>query len=361
MQSYRPVLSVDLTAIQTNFSTVRSLVGPGVGVSAVVKSDAYGLGLERVIGPLWDAGCRSFFVATIKEALRVRRHLRQADIAIFEGLRQAGLTVYRERRLTPICNTIQEVASATLEAIPYAINLETGFGRLGLRFDELRLLIHSRLQVPKLAMSHLACADDAANARNRLQKDRFVGMCEMLAPSTPRSLVASAGVFLGADYHFERVRIGSALYGLNNTGLDPNPFQPVVRLRARLIDIRQIDCGERVGYMGTFLADRKTCLGIVAIGYRHGLAWQVANRMHAYVSGWSVPVVGRVSMEYCTIDLTDLPARLARVGSWVDFISATAPPEDMARQAATVAQEILIRTGASCARRYSVQPTGHCP
>ncbi|WP_431323395.1 alanine racemase [Rhizobium sp. YTU87027] len=361
MQSHEPVLSVDLTAIQANFSVVQSLVGPAVGVSAVVKSDAYGLGLERVIAPLWDAGCTSFFVASLKEAISVRRHLTQADIAILEGLLKGSMKVYRERRLTPVCNTLAEVVAATSEAIPYALNLETGFGRLGLRFEELRSLIHLRRQAPDLVMSHLACADDAANAHNRVQKNRFTGMCAMLAPSTPRSLVASAGVFLGADYHFERVRIGSALYGLNNAGLTPNPFKPVVRLTARLLDIRQIHRGERVGYMGAFLADRPTRLGIVAIGYRHGLAWQVANRAFAQLAGWSVPIIGRVSMEYCAIDLTDMPAKLARVGAWVDFISATAPAEDMARSAATVPQEILIRTGASCARRYRQAPTGRHP
>ncbi|EJL56634.1 alanine racemase [Rhizobium sp. CF122] len=361
MRSYKPVLSVDLTAIQTNFLVMRSLVGPAVGVSAVVKSDAYGLGLERVIGPLWDAGCTSFFVASIKEAIRVRRLLTQADIAILEGLRKGSLEAYRESRLTPVCNTLAEVAQATSAAISYVLNLETGFGRLGLRFDEVRSLIHAKLQVPELVMSHLACADDAANARNRLQKNRFVGMCAMLAPSTPRSLVASAGVSLGADYHFDRVRVGSALYGLNNAGLEPNPFKPVVRLSARLIDIRHVQRGEPVGYMGTFLADRPTCLGIVAIGYRHGLAWQVANRLSAEFAGWSVPVIGRVSMEYCAIDLTDLPAKLARIGAFVDFISATAPPEHMARSAATVAQEILVRTGSSCARRYRLAPSGRHP
>ncbi|OWV96856.1 alanine racemase [Rhizobium sp. R693] len=361
MQSYKPVFSVDLRAIQANFTVVRSLLSPAVAVSAVVKSDAYGLGLERVVGPLWEAGCRSFFVASMEEAIRLRRRLARADIAILEGLRNGSLEAYRERRLTPVCSTPAEVAAATLAAIPYVLNLETGFGRLGLRFDELRSLLHTNPRVPELVMSHLACADDTGNSRNRLQKDRFVGMCALLAPSTPRSLAASAGVFLGADYHFDRVRTGSALYGLNNTGLEPSPFKPVVRLSARLIDIRHVQRGEAVGYMGTFLADRPTVLGIVAIGYRHGLAWQVANRLSAEFAGRSVPVIGRVSMEYCAIDLTDIPARLARIGAFVDFISATAPPENLARAAATVAQEILIRTGGACARRYRFAPSGQHP
>jgi alanine racemase len=239
--------------------------------------------------------------------------------------------------------------------VAYAMNLETGFGRLGLRFDEVRTIVHSDLAPPAFVMSHLACADDPESRRNGLQRDRFIGMCEMLAPAIPRSLVASAGVSLGADYHFDRVRIGSALYGLNNAGLDPNPFVPVVRLSAWLIDVRQVHRGESVGYMGTFRAERPTRLGIVAIGYRHGLAWLVANRLAAEFGGYLAPVVGRVSMEYCAIDLTDIPAALARAGGRVDFISPTRPVEWMARSASTVAQELLVRIGGGCSRRYHMQ------
>jgi|UPI00056970EE alanine racemase len=358
MHAFKPVLSVDLTAIQTNFAVIRSLVGPAVVVSAVVKSDAYGLGLDHIVGPLWDAGCESFFVAGLEEAMRARRHLAQAEVHVLGGLRAGSIEAYRRNRLKPVCNSLAEVAAASSDAMPYALNLETGFGRLGLQYDEVRALVHSELQPPELVMSHLACADDAANPRNPLQKDRFVGMCAMLAPSTARSLAASAGVSLGADYHFDRVRIGSALYGLNNAGLDPNPFTPVIRLSARLIDIRKIHRGEPVGYMGTFRADRPTSLGIVAIGYGHGLPWQVANRLSAEFAGCCVPVIGRVSMEYCAIDLTDVPAGFARIGTWVDFLSKTAPPEGLARSAATVAQEILIRTGASCTRRYRFTTSG---
>ena len=361
MRSCEPVLSVDLAAIQANFQVVRSLVASTVEISAVVKSDAYGLGLERVVGTLSDIGCRSFFVANVKEAIRVRRHVTQVDINILEGLRKVGIDAYRQGRLIPVCNTPAEVCAATSNKIAYVLNLETGFGRLGLGLDEVRSLIHSKPRMPELVMSHLACADDAVNPYNRLQKDRFVGMSAMLVPSTPRSLVASAGVSLGSDYHFDRVRIGSALYGLNNAHLDPNPFKPVVRLSARLINIRQIHRGESVGYMGTFMADRLTCLGIVAIGYRHGLAWQVANHLSAECAGWPVRIIGRVSMEYCAIDLTDIPAKLARIGAWVDFISVTAPPEVMARSAATVPQEVLVRTGASCTRRYRPVPSGQQP
>lgn len=347
-----PILHVDLTAIQANFAVMRGLVGPTVTVSAVVKSDAYGLGLEPVVDALSDAGCEGFFVANGEEGIQVRHRLTQADIFILEGLHADNIETFKRYRMTPVCNTLPQAVTAASGIIAYALSLETGFGRLGLRFDEVRSLLHARLAAPVLAMSHLACADDPANPRNELQRQRFVGMCAMLGPATARSLAATAGVSLGAQYHFDRVRIGSGLFGINNACLEPNPFAPVIRLSAPLIDIRTIHRGESVGYMGTFVADRPTRLGIAPIGYRHGLAWQVANRLSAELEGYYAPLVGRVSMEYCAIDLSNIPAAVSQVGARVDFISPTAPPEALARSAASVPQEILVRMGASCTHLY---------
>lgn len=352
-----PVLHVDLAAIQANFAVIRALVGQGVAVSAVVKSDAYGLGLEPVAGALWRAGCDSFFVANVEEGLRLRRELTQADIFILEGLHMESIQTYRRNRMTPVCNTLAQARAAALAIPGYALNLETGFGRLGLGVDEVGSLLHAQLPSPVLAMSHLAFADDPTNPRNELQRHRFVGMCSMLGPAVARSLAASAGVSLGDRYHFDRVRIGSGLFGLNNAGLKPNPFTPVIRLSAPLIDIRTIYRGEPVGYMGTFVANRPTRLGVVSLGYRHGLAWQVANQMSAEIDGYQAPLVGRVSMEYCALDLTDIPLVATQLGTRVNFISATAPPEVLARAGATVAQEVMVRTGASCTRLYHM-PTG---
>jgi alanine racemase len=348
---FEPILHIDLAAIQANFAVMRTLVGPDVTVSAVIKSDAYGLGLERIGDALSDAGCQSFFVANGEEGMQLRRRLTQADIFILEGPHGDSIETYRENRMMPVCNTLPQ-ATAAASAVGYAVNLETGFGRLGLRFDELRSLLHAQLPAPVLAMSHLACADDPENPRNELQRHRFVGMCAMLGPTTARSLAASAGVSLGARYHFDGVRTGSGLFGLNNAGLEPNPFVPVIRLSAPLIDVRTIQSGESVGYMGTFVADRRTRLGILPIGYRHGLAWQVANRLAAEIEGYRAPLVGRVSMEYCAIDLTNIPVHVCQVGTWVDFIGPAAPLEALARSAATIPQEILVRMGASCTHLY---------
>ncbi|MGO4567496.1 alanine racemase [Rhizobium sp. 2YAF20] len=346
-----PEIVVDLDAIEQNFAVVKLLVGTAVAISAVVKSDAYGLGIDEILDPLLAAGCRSFFVANVCEALLVRERLRAAEVFILEAGAMDEKGVYDLAGFIPVCNNMADVDAASLSHGSYAINLDTGFSRFGLSFPELREVVHRKLPAPALVMSHLACADDPVSIRNQLQKNRFVQMCGLI-PSAPRSLAASAGISLGTDYHFERVRIGSALYGLNNAGLDPNPFASVVSLRARIADVRLVHAGETVGYMGTFRASRPTWLGIVAIGYAHGLAWSLSNRASAEIGSYLAPLAGRIAMEYAAIDLTDVPATLHRPGLWVDLVNSRLPLEAMARAASTVPQEVLLRLGASSRRFY---------
>ncbi|KQY15070.1 alanine racemase [Rhizobium sp. Root73] len=346
-----PQLFVDLEAIQRNFLAAKLIVGSNVEVSAVVKSDAYGLGIDQVVGPLAAVGCHSFFVADLEEAIRVRNQLAAAKIYILSSPKPSMARFYRKNDFIPVCNTLEDAATLVPRGCLYALNVETGFSRSGISFGELRTLIHCKLNAPALVMSHLACADDPGNSINSLQKNRFMAMCELTA-TAPRSLAASAGISLGSAYHFDLVRIGSALYGLNNASLDPSPFVNVVRLRAQVADIRLVRTGESVGYMGTFRACRPTWLGILAIGYSHGLAWSASNQLFADVGSHQVPVVGRIAMEYAAIDMTDLPASLRVAGRWVELLNERLPTELMARLAGTIPQETLIRIGTSNTRQY---------
>ncbi|QRM47200.1 alanine racemase [Rhizobium sp. BG4] len=352
MPTDQPVLSIDLRAVQENYRTVEKMVGRSVSVSAVVKSDAYGLGSTQLSAALHEAGCTSFFVADVHEAQCVRRMLDDADIIVLSGISSGERDVYRSGKFTAVCHSLAQVAIAAAARIPFALNLDTGFGRLGLRLGEAQSLAHSAPATPVLMMSHLACADEPSNPQNVLQLNRFVTLTSILGLTAPRSLAASSGLSLEASYRFDRVRVGSALYGLHNPALGPNPFLPVVRLSARLLAVIQVPRGEGIGYMGTFRTDRRTRLGVVGIGYKHGLAWSAHNRFCAELGGYAVPLVGRISMEHCAIDLTELPASLLRAGARVDFISSTHHAEEIAHAAGTVAQEILVRAGASCRRSY---------
>lgn len=351
MRADSPEVIIDLDAIQRNFATATSIAGPDVDVAAVVKSDGYGLGIDRLIEPLVAAGCRNFFVADLSEACRVRDRAKAETVFVLAGMKPSHAEHCRKNQLVPVCNTLAEAVAAAEGRCDYALNLETGFSRFGLEWSEVRSLIHRSLPQPVLVMSHLACADEPANALNELQKNRFVCISELLA-STRRSLAASAGLFLGPAYLFDLVRLGSALYGLNTTDRVPNPFMNVLKLRARLVDVRHVHAGATVGYRSTFRASRPTRLGILSIGYAHGLAWSLSNRMTAEIESHVAPLVGRVAMEYVAIDLTDVPAQLRQPGQWVELITKDRPADAMARAGATVAQEVMLRVGRACRRSY---------
>ncbi|EJJ26186.1 alanine racemase [Rhizobium sp. CF142] len=351
MHADSPEVIIDLDAIQRNFAIATSIAGPDVDVAAVVKSDGYGLGLSRLIEPLAAAGCRTFFVADLSEAHCVRERSKGGTVFVLAGMKRDHAEHCRKNRFVPVCNTLGEVVAAVDGGCDYALNLETGFSRFGLGLSDVRSLIHRSLPPPLLVMSHLACADEPANTLNELQKNRFVCLSELLGP-TRRSLAASAGLFLGPAYLFDLVRLGSALYGLNTTDLVPNPFMNVLKLRACVVDVRHVHAGASVGYRSTFRASRPTRLGILSIGYAHGLAWSLSNRLNVQIGSHVAPLVGRVAMEYVAIDLTDVPDQFCQPGQWVELITKDRSADAMARAGATVAQEVMLRVGAACRRSY---------
>ena len=276
------VLEVDLAAIQANFRTMRRLVDPAATVAAVVKSDAYGLGLLPVAEELHDARCDFFFVANFDEASRLRCVLPDASIAVLQDEVADFGQIYRSERLIPVANNERDVHAIGRHPLTrrYFLNVDTGFSRFGLTFAEARRLYFAetfRSKPPYGVMSHLACSDLAGDALNTLQRKRFSAVSDLLRPMI-RTLSASAGVWLGRSYHSHMVRVGSALYGLNNAGVQPNPLVPVVHLSTKIVDVRGVSRNEAVGYGATYRTAREIRLGIAAIGYTQGLPWLCANK-----------------------------------------------------------------------------------
>ncbi|PBB95653.1 alanine racemase [Mesorhizobium sp. WSM3862] len=350
------VFEIDLAALQANFQTISALVGPGVRVAAVVKSDAYGLGLVEIARALIQVGCDLFFVANLDEALLLRSSHIGAAIAVFcDEFAKFG-QYYRSMGLIPVVNNCIELhaINAARETQTYFLNVESGFSRLGLAFVDVRRTYLSgtfEQHPPSVVLSHLACSERAEDPINVLQRNRFRAVYDLLRPSRG-SLAASAGVWLGKSYHFDIVRVGSALYGLNNAGIEPNPLQPVASLRAKILDVRNVARREAVGYGATFRTIRTSRVAIAAIGYKHGLPWTCANKISVRFGGYSAPLIGRISMEYATIDLTDVPAALCGPGSFVELLGKDFKVDDLAAAAGVNPQEVLTRLGAGCARQY---------
>ena len=351
------ILEIDLGAIVGNWRLLQTRVGRGVRCAAVVKADAYGLGVAPVAKALAAAGCRTFFVASLDEALALRKLLASAEIAALNGIEPGNAREFLRQRLIPTLNDLGQVAlwrdlsSARRTKPPAILHLDTGMNRLGLSGPEADLLIGEpdRLAgVPLFAiMSHLACAEESRHAKNADQRRRFVAALRRL-PSAPASLANSSGIFLGADFHFQMVRPGAALYGINPLSDRANPMAQVIHLKGKILQVRDVDRGESVGYGARYRMDRGGRIATVAVGYADGWLRASSERGAARIGGRTAPIVGRISMDLMTLDVTAIDPELARPGGFVDLIDDTNTVDRVAEHAQTIGYEILTALG----RRY---------
>ncbi|MGA7712460.1 MAG: alanine racemase [Rhizomicrobium sp.] len=357
-------VTVRLGAIVANFKTVQRLAGPAA-VAAVVKADAYGTGLAPVAVAVAQAGCDSFFVARLEEGVALRPLVPAARIFVLDGAQPDAVPALISHRLTPVLNSIAEIAgwSAAAEAtktrLDAAIHIDTGMNRLGMPASELATLSaeHTkRLDGIRLVlvMSHLACADDCAAKMNRLQLERFRTALAILPPA-PASLSASGGILLGKDYQFDVVRPGLCLYGGNPHPTAPNQFAVAVRLTARILQVHRVGKGETVGYGATFRTKRPSVLAAVALGYADGLMRANSNRGLAAINGVRAPMVGRISMDLVTLDVTDVPG-LVTAGTQAEFVGDTITLEEAAEAANTISFEILTSLSRRATRCYEAAP-----
>lgn len=353
-------LSVRLKALTQNFRTAQKLASPAVA-AAVVKADAYGLGLVPVAKSLAAAGCDTFFVARLDEGVALRPLAPHARIFVLDGAQPDMVPALIAYRLTPVLNSLAEIAAwsataaATSRPLDAAIHIDTGMNRLGLPASELATLSaeHRRLLNGLrvvLWMSHLACADEAKAKMNALQLDRFRTALAML-PEAPASFAASGGILLGRDYHFDLVRPGIALYGGHPQPGSENPFVPVVKLTAKLMQLRRAEEGDTVGYGASYRLTRPSLLGTAAVGYADGVFRSLSNRGHVAVHGVRAPIIGRISMDLLTFDLTDVPGPL-QAGDEIEIVGSTIPLEEIAQSADTIAYEILTSLSRRARRSY---------
>ncbi len=354
---------VDLGAIVANWHRLAARA-PGAVCGAVVKADAYGLGLGPVGRALASAGCKVFFVANTEEGMALRGHFgdvpNEPGIYCLDGYVAGEEALYDRSALTPVLGTLEGLERWARHGRDRggraaALMLDTGMTRLGLGIDDVALLARepARLEGITLAavMSHLACADEPDNPMNREQKQAF-DMLRAQLPPAPASLANSAGIFMGADFHYDLVRPGAALYGLAVTRRHANPMAPTVRLEAKIVQFRYVDTDTAVGYGATRRVIAGRSLATVAMGYADGLARSLSNRGSARIGDVPVPVVGRVSMDLVTFDVTGIAAGRVRPGDMVELIGPLHDADAMAAEAGTIGYEILSRIGPRVRRVY---------
>lgn len=355
------ILSIDLSAIAANYRALSALAGPAA-CAAVVKADAYGLGAERVAPVLAAAGCRQFFVALVGEGIALRDILGPGPaIAVLNGTTPGSEAACYTHDLVPVLNDAaqlhawQTLARRVGRRLPAILQVDSGMARFGFPMAEAGALLDDPAGFEgialRLAMSHLACADEPDHPANAAQLAAFSAIRRRL-PEVPASLAASSGIFLGADYHFDMVRPGAALYGIAPQAGQPNPMRPVIRLQARVMQVRAVPAGTPVGYGHTQTVARDSRLATVAIGYADGLPRSTASG-EAWFEGVRLPQLGRVSMDSLILDVSDLPPHALNAGDLVDIIGPHRPLDAVAASAGTIGYEILTGLGQRFHRTYS--------
>jgi alanine racemase len=362
------ILTVDLDAIAGNWQALRAMgraAGKPVDCAAVLKADAYGTG-AAVIGPrLAREGCKHFFVAHIEEGIALRRVLPDLPIYVLNGMLPGTEGDFVEQRLTPVLNHLGQLnawrgtAQRFNQPLDAVIHVDTGMHRLGFGPEESQILINERgrLRGLRLAllMSHLVASEEPANPINAEQLSRFRAFVKAM-PGAPASLSNSSGVFLGADYHFDLLRPGAALFGINPLPDRANPMRPVVTLHARVLQTRRVDALQTVGYGGAWRSARATRVATVALGYADGYFRTLINRSVVYIAQQPVPVIGRISMDLVTIDVTDLAEADCQAGTLVEVLGPNVSSDDLAERARTNAYEIMTALGRRYARVYVDAP-----
>jgi alanine racemase len=354
------VLTIDLAAIEANWRALGRRAMPAE-CAAVVKADGYGLGLEPVAKRLAKAGCKSFFVADLGEARRLRAALPDQAIYVLDGLLPSTAAAFAEINARPVIGSLVELAewdafcSAQKWTGGAALHVDTGMNRLGISANDAAALaprIRAENHGITLLMSHLACADQPDNPLNQKQMALFREV-RLLYRGIPSSIAASSGIFLGNPAHCDMVRPGAALYGVNPTPGKSNPMQPVVELKVHVLTVRNVGKGETVGYGGVWTARHASRLAILAAGYADGYlrsasATDEAPGTDVMVAGKRCPVVGRISMDLMAVDISALPDKAVRRGDLVALIGDDVTLDDVGNKAGTIGYEILTSLG----RRY---------
>ena len=338
-------LRVNLDALAANYRRYRDAVAGDCGV--VVKADCYGLGVEQTAAVFERLGCGHFFVATAAEGLALGKVLQSGVVYVLDGVLPETARPLAEAGLIPVVNHERQLAAwAPFRDREIAVHVDTGMNRLGFPVG-VPASAFNGFQV-SLLMTHLACADDPAHPLNEIQLQRFAGVAERF-PGIATSIGNSAGSLLDKRYHGDLARPGIGLYGGNPWLNQPNPAQPVATLEATVVQIREVAGGDSVGYGATWTSGKSRRLAVLGIGYADGLPRSLSNCGAAVVAGERCPIVGRVSMDLTVIDVTG--ARVG-VGDWVELFGAQLPIDEVARQAGTIAYELLTGISARVGRIY---------
>lgn len=361
----RYTLTVDLDAVAHNWRYLSNLCAPAA-CSAVVKADAYGLGAVQVVERLYREGCRDFMVATLAEALDLRAGLSfTPNIYVLSGIFPGEERICIENNIIPTLVSVEMfdrwLVAAEESGATAVLKVDTGMGRMGLSESELAALVGRKGVLDRagitLVISHMACADTPEHPLNQQQLTRFQNVREKLKADYPNlkySLANSAACLLGEDFHFDMVRPGLALYGVYPSASREADLQATFTLSLSIVQLNQLQKGESAGYGATFVADKETCLAVVAGGYADGIFRALGESSHVFIDGRRAPIVGRVSMDSILVDLSGFGLEQKSMEDWprVELIGPHQTVERLSEESGVFCYEILTSLGQRFERVY---------
>lgn len=354
-------LIIDLDALAHNYQVLCQKLKKGVFCGAVLKANAYGMGLKEVSQRLYHEGCRHFFVAHLPEAIELRCFVgKDSSIYVLNGLRKGEEQVYLHYHLIPVLSDLSQIqawnswAKQKRQCLKAALHFDTGMTRTGITSYDLKNLEITDISHTEITciMSHFACPYDLNHPMNRVQWIAFEAIRKRF-PFALASLSNSGGLFLNSKYHYNLVRIGLALTGCHPRYLPHDvSLKPVVKAYAQILQINEILRGDSVGYDATFIASRASRIATLGIGYADGYLRSLSNCGEVYFEGYKARVAGRVSMDLLSIDITHIPARKIQVGDWVELFGDHLLIDELAQKAGTIPWEILTHIGTRFERFY---------
>ena len=354
------ILQINLQAISDNYSIFKNTVGEGKEVAGVLKANAYGLGLEAIVKKLTALNCPQFFVATLEEAIALRKVNTSTPVAVLGGLFTGAERDYLQNNILPVLNTPEEIerwnniATKHDQKLPAIIHFDTGMNRLGLSADEAQKFINQQSDYNainiQLIMSHFACADEKDHPLTQKQANDFSDIAKYF-PNAKKSLANSPGLFRDSSYHHDMARPGFSLYGGNPTPETANPMNRVVSLNTRILQIRHVKKGESIGYGAHHVFDKDTVTATIACGYADGFLRSGSGKATVYYDEKACPVLGRVSMDLITIEIGHLEKQ-PEIGSAIEILGPNQSVDDLADACGTIGYEILTSLGQRYQREY---------
>lgn len=355
LQNSAAQLDVDLSTIINNYQVLRDRSSCAT-CAAVVKADAYGLGMERVAPALYtQAGCDTFFVANLLEAISLRAMLKDVVIFVFNGITADQIDLYLEHDIRPILNDLSQVALWNGKKEPCAIHFDTGINRLGLSSRETEQFLNSQYDLNiSLMLSHLIQSECQDQPSNKDQLEKFTKIRDQL-PNTKASLSNSAGIYLGEEYHFDLLRPGIMLYG-GNPGLSTLPagLKRTFELKAKILQIRDVDAGQSVGYNLLWTASGPSRIALLNVGYADGTLNSCDAQAKVFIAGAIAPVIGKVSMDMVAIDITDVKFNDVTVIDYAEIIGENITLEMVSKVSTLGQYELLTGIGQRFNKKYNL-------